>query len=184
MELTDGLDQAFDHAHKVIGGIRSDQLSDPTPCSEWDVRALLAHTIGVVTNIGARAAGETPAGPPDDFELGDDPALQFRTAADATLAAWRAPGALDRSLEWGAGPTPGRVLAGINLIDTATHTWDLAQATGQDPAVDESCAQLALDAARVTIVDEIRPGRFGPAVAVPADARVLDQLVAFLGRQP
>ena len=26
---------------------------------------------------------------------------------------------------------PGRMLAGINLLDTATHTWDIATATGQ-----------------------------------------------------
>ena len=29
----------------------------------------------------------------------------------------------------------GRVLAGINLLDTATHTWDLATATGHPTAL-------------------------------------------------
>jgi uncharacterized protein (TIGR03086 family) len=184
MELVDGLDRTFDHAHDVVGGIRPDQLSDPTPCTEWDVRALLAHTIGVVANIGARVMGETPAGPPDEFELDDDPARQFRAAADATLAAWRTPGVLERTVDGGAGPMPGRMLAGINLIDTATHSWDLARATGQVLAMEAACAQLALETARSTIVDEVRPGRFGPPVEVPADARDVDQLVAFLGRQP
>lgn len=184
MELVDGLEQTFDRAHKVIEGVRPDQLGDSTPCSEWDVRALLAHMIGVVTNIGTAARGEEPASAPDDFVIGDDPAGQFRAAADAGLAAWRAPGVLDQIVNGGPGPMPGRVLAGINLLDTATHTWDLATATAQDPGLDDACARLALEQAHQIIAPEIRPGRFDAAVTVPENASPRDQLVGFLGRKP
>ena len=69
MELIDALEQTFQHADGVIGNVRPDQYDDPTPCSEWAVRDLLSHTIGVVAGLGAAAAGD----PPTEFALGDRP---------------------------------------------------------------------------------------------------------------
>jgi uncharacterized protein (TIGR03086 family) len=180
MDITDSLEQTFQHAHAVIGGVRSDQYDDRTPCEEWTVRDLLQHMIGVVTGLGAAAAGS----PQSSFELGPDPAAQFQQAATSALAAWRAPGVMERIVDGGPGPMPGRVLAGINLLDTATHTWDLATATGQPAALPEDVAAAALEASEQIVSPEIRPGRFGPEVSVPADAAATDRLVAFLGRTP
>ena len=91
---------------------------------------------------------------------------------------------LDKIVDAGPGPMPGRVLAGINLLDTATHTWDIATATGQPTQLPDAVAEAALEVSRATISAEIRPGRFGPEVAAPAGAGPTEQLVAFLGRQP
>ena len=180
MELIDALEQTFQHADGVIGNVLLDQFDDPTPCPEWAVRDLLSHTMGVVAGLGAAAAGT----PPTEFALGTDPAAQFREAAAAALAAWRTPGVLDKIVDAGPGPMPGRVLAGINLLDTATHTWDIATATGQPTQLPTGVAEAALEASRATISPEIRPGRFGPEVPPSADAGPTEQLVAFLGRQP
>lgn len=180
MELIDALEQTFQHAEGVIGNVRADQYDDPTPCPDWPVRDLLGHTIGVVAGLGAAASGT----PPTEFALGTDPAAQFRAAAAATLAAWRTPGVLDKIVDAGPGPMPGRVLAGINLLDTATHTWDIATATGQPTQLPTGVAEAALNVSRATITPEIRPGRFGPELPAPPDAGPTDQLVAFLGRQP
>jgi uncharacterized protein (TIGR03086 family) len=79
---------------------------------------------------------------------------------------------------------PGRVLAGINLVDTATHTWDLATATGQSAQLPDDLAATVLEVSRATISPEIRSGRFGPEVTAPRGSGPTDQLVAFLGRQP
>jgi len=180
MDLIDALDETFDHAQRVITGARVEQYANKTPCTEWTVRDLLEHMIGVVAGFGAAAAGTQPA----RFELASDPASQFQTAAASTLAAWRSPGVLDRVIDARPGSMPGRALAGINLLDTATHTWDLAVATGQPPALPDDVARAALQASRATITSEIRPGRFAPEVAVAADASPTDRLVAFLGRTP
>ena len=66
---------------------------------------------------------------------------------------------------------PGRVLAGINLLDTATHTWDIATATGQPAKLPDGVAEAALEASRATISAEIRPGRFGPELPAPTERR-------------
>lgn len=179
MDLVDSLDHTFRHAHGVIGNIRAGQYDNKTPCEEWTVRDLLEHTIGVVAGIGATASGEerTP------FELGADPAAQFSDVAASTLAAWRSPGVFDQMLDIGSGPMPGRVLAAINLLDTTTHTWDLACATGQSTHLPDDIAEAALEASRATISAELRAGRFGPEQPVAAGAGPTEQLVAFLGRQ-
>ena len=124
------------------------------------------------------------AAPRPDFTLSADPAEQFAEVSAATMRAWRAPGALDRIVNAGPGPMPGRVLAGINLLDTATHTWDLATATGQPTALPEGVAEAAVEASREIVSPELRAGRFGPEVAAPAGADATAQLVAFLGRIP
>jgi uncharacterized protein (TIGR03086 family) len=181
MELIDSLEQTFQHTHGVIGNVRADQLDNTTPCDEWTVRQLLEHTIGVVAGLGAAASGEPHDTP---LELGSDPAAQFHEIAAANLAAWRTPGAFDQLVDFGAGPMPGRVAAGINLLDTATHAWDIAKATGQPTQLPDDLARYALEVSRATISPEIRPGRFGVEQAAPADAGPTEQLVAFLGRQP
>jgi uncharacterized protein (TIGR03086 family) len=180
MDVIAALDATFAHARGVIAGVRADQLDQPTPCTEWTVHDLLEHMIGVVDGLGRAAAGGAPA----TFALDADPATQFDAAAAAALSAWRAPGALDRVVDAGPGPMPGHALAGINLLDTATHTWDLATATGQPAELPELVAGAALEASRLIVTPEIRPGRFAAERPVPAHASTTDQLVAFLGRQP
>jgi uncharacterized protein (TIGR03086 family) len=180
VDVIDALDQTFHHAHGVIAGVKTEQYGDKTPCTEWTVRDLLEHMIGVVAGLGAAAAGEarTP------FKLADDPARQFQAAAASAVAAWRQPGVLDRVVDAGPGPMPGSALASINLLDTAAHTWDLASATGQPRELPEAVAVAAMEASRTIVSDELRTGRFSPAQSVGKDATATEQLVAFLGRTP
>src|SRR5829696_8066338 len=153
MDLIDSLDRTFQHAHGILGGVRAEQYDDPTPCEEWTVRQLVEHMTSVVAGIGA-AAGASPPG--DASVLGPDPAAQFQQVAASNLAAWRAPGALDQVVVAGAGPMPGRVLAGINLLDAATHSWDLATATGQPARLPDDVAEAALEASAQIVSPEVR----------------------------
>jgi uncharacterized protein (TIGR03086 family) len=183
MDLISALAQTFDHTHGVIGGVRADQFANPTPCREWDVRALLGHAIGVVAGIGAAVGGDAP-GDPGAFVLDPDPAAQFRTIADRTLAAWKAAG-LEGETNIGAGPMPRQAAISINLLDTATHSWDIARATGQPEALPTDLANLVLGICKGVVTDEVRGfAGFDSAVAVSDDADPTIQLVAFLGRQP
>lgn len=180
MDLIEALDRTFQHTHGVIAAVPSGQLDAATPCEEWRVRDLLEHMIGVVAGLGGAAAGADP-GP---FTLDDDPAAQFESIAKMTLDAWSAPGALDRIIDGPAGALPGQVYAGINLLDTATHSWDLATACGLPSALPDDVAQFTLEVSRRTIAPEIRPGRFGSEVSAPKGSTATEQLVAFLGRRP
>jgi uncharacterized protein (TIGR03086 family) len=178
MEVIDALEQTFQHASTVIGNVTPEQYGNATPCADWTVEELLGHMVGVVDGLCAAAGGRTP----EAFELGVDPAAQFAATTAAALAAWRTPGALDRMVEIGAGSMPGRVVVSINVLDTATHVWDLATATGQPTELPEPVAVAAFEASQMTVSPELRVGRFGPEVTAPEGASTTGQLVAFLGR--
>ena len=183
METIDALAQTFDHTTIVIGGVRPDQMDAATPCSEWDVRALLTHTVGVVTNIGNGVRGGEMIDP-NAIALDDNVEAQFRTAAASTLAAWRVTG-LDAEVNIGAGPMPASVAAGINLLDTTAHAWDIARATGQSDELPADLAIAALAAAQLVVDDDTRKfAGIDAAVAVGPDATPTEALVAFLGRTP
>ena len=182
METLDALAQSFDHTTSVIGGVRADQMSEATPCSEWDVRALLTHTVGVVTNIGNGVRGNEMADP-NAIALDNDVAAQFRIAAASTLAAWRSAG-IDGEANIGAGPMPASMAVGINLVDTTTHAWDIARATGQPEEIPAELAATVLAVAHTFLNDDIRNfAGIGPAIEPAADATPTEKLVAFLGRR-
>jgi len=184
MELLDALSQTFDHAAKVIAGVRSEQLDAATPCREWDVRALVSHTIGVVENIGRGASGAELLTDVNSVPLDADIGAQFRAEADRTLAAWTARG-LDGEVDIGAGPMPIAVGIGINLLDTAAHSWDIARATGQDANLPDAVAATVFAVCQGIVTDDLREfAGFDPAIVVGDDAGPTEQLVAFLGRKP
>ncbi|MCU1350798.1 MAG: hypothetical protein JWM05_7 [Acidimicrobiales bacterium] len=184
MELLDALAQTFDHASGTIGGVRADQLADTTPCTEWDVRTLLSHLTGVVTNMGLGASGSPLLADTSAFQIGDEPAIQFRSAADGTIAAWTARNLAD-TVDVGAGPMPAQVAMTINLVDTATHTWDVARATGQPDELPGELGPFVLDLAHGFVNDDVRNfAGIGPAIPVDPAATPTTQLAAFMGRQP
>lgn len=184
MELLPALAQTFDHTHRVIAGVAPDQRANPTPCREWDVEALMRHTVGVVANMGRAVSGQERLADVNGFPLDADCAGQFRTIADSTLDAWTAAG-LDGETDIGAGPMPLPVALGINLLDTATHSWDLARATDQPDRLPAELAETILGIATGLINDDVRGfAGFDPAVTISDDASPADRLAAFLGRQP
>jgi len=184
MDLLDPLAQTFDHATKVLGGVTPDRLDAPTPCTEWNLGALVGHVVGVVTNMGLGARGETLLPDINDVPLEPDVAHQFRGIADGTLAAWRAQPA-DGTVDVGAGPMPASLAMSINLVDTATHSWDIARASGQDGTLPDDLAATVLTVAEGFLNDQIRSfAGIDRPVAVAADASPTDRLVAFLGRRP
>jgi len=184
MDLLDPLSRTFDHATKVISGIGADQFDAATPCRDWDVRALVRHTLGVVVNMGRGASGSELLTDINAVPLEADLAAQFRAEADRTLAAWTARG-VEGEVNIGAGPMPVQAGMSINLLDTATHSWDIARATGQDADLPDALAATVLAVSRGFVSDDIRTfAGFDPIVLIDPDAGPTDQLVAFLGRRP
>ena len=55
-------EQAFAHTGAVIAKVSPGDLHAETPCADWDVRALVNHTVGVVARDGRRLCGVTVGG--------------------------------------------------------------------------------------------------------------------------
>src|SRR5215212_1420461 len=89
--------QTLEDAQAVVNQVRADDLGKGTPCSEWDVRALVNHMIGVLAMLIAPARGEEiDFGTQDLDRVGSDPSGAFADAAAAFVAAWSVPGATER----------------------------------------------------------------------------------------
>ena len=54
---------AIKGTRQIIGGVQSSQLGDSTPCSEWNVQALMDHLIGGTGMIWGSLAGAAPETP-------------------------------------------------------------------------------------------------------------------------
>ena len=189
MELFTAFDRAVASTADIVNATSASQMSASTPCSEWDVRALLNHLIGTLWLAEGLLSDHeprypmAPGGLPATDLAGDDPAAAYAEAAAAALAA-AAGDALTRVHVTPLGQMPGPVLAGFTTLDILVHGWDLAVATGQPADLDGRLAAHALGFAEQALTPDTRAPRIGPAVAVAPGAPVTHRLVAFVGRQP
>lgn len=174
---------------RFVEGVNPAHYGLPTPCAEWDVRALLNHLLGTLS-LGdallrdtAPAVNMGPGGLPDSDLVGDDPLGAYRAGTEALLAA-ASSDALDRAHQSPLGEMPGAILGGFTALDIFVHGWDLAVATGQAPTLEADLAEQVLSFARQIITDQTRAPRIGPEVPVAADASTTERLVAYLGRTP
>jgi uncharacterized protein (TIGR03086 family) len=183
MDPIERIDRATAVASEKVKGVTTADMSQPTPCAEFDVRALLNHMLGGLSMLTTAAQGEKAA-VPDGDQIGSDPAGAYDQRRTALLAAVREPGVLDRDWEMPFGSMAGQMMAGIAFMEHLTHAWDLAKATGQDTTLPSDlvaeCTQL------VTPMDAMlrTPGVCGPAVTVGGDASAQDKFIAFMGRNP
>jgi uncharacterized protein (TIGR03086 family) len=191
MELFTAFDRAVASTADVVKATPAVQMSAPTPCTEWDVRALLNHVIGTLWLSEALFSDQTPRYPmapgsvPAADLIGGDPVAAYAEAAAAALAAAGAGDTLTRMHVTPLGEMPGPGLAGFTTLDILVHGWDLATASGQPADLDGRLAAHALEfAGQALATPESRASRIGPAMPVAADAPVTQRLVAYLGRQP
>ncbi len=170
------------HALRLVDGISDDQWAQATPCSEWDVRALVNHMAGTSKVLTASARREAPTSDPNDENLGDDPVGSFTAAIAGAEAAWRTPGALDGEVNVPF-DMPAVAALGVNILDIGTHCWDLATATGQDLQLSTG-AVAAIDAFnRQLVSDEVRAGGGFGEVLDPTSDDDLTGMLAFVGRR-
>jgi uncharacterized protein (TIGR03086 family) len=183
------MQQACGATDATIERIFAADLDKPTPCAGWDVRALLNHVVGTLHLGAALLADSAPTvamGPgelPATDLLDGDPLKSYRVGVEVLLAA--ADGdALARTHATPLGDMPGVVLGGFTTLDIAVHGWDLAQATGQEPALSDALAEEVLAFARESLTADTRAPRIAPEVPVGTDATATDRLIGFLGRRP
>jgi uncharacterized protein (TIGR03086 family) len=180
--LVEQLNQALAAVGELIAGVRADQWSGPTPCTDWTVRRLVEHLIGM-NQVFAALLAEQPPPPRDIAGFGDDPAGAYRASAAALLAVFGHPGVLERTYQGPLGAATGAERLQIRLYDLLAHAWDLAQATGRRLELSDELAERSLAFVRAQLSEDSRPGRFAPAQPIAENAPALDRLAAFLGRQ-
>lgn len=182
----------------TVAAVRPDQLDDPTPCAEMDVRHLLGHLVSVLDRLAALGRGEDPFAVVESTDH-DDWAGAWADAAHRVQAAWTDDDVLARpmALPWQQGTGADILLGYVNEV--VVHTWDLAAATDQRPVWDDHVVTVALERmpalpaeGRLQMFEQISADMglaevavpFAEVVPVDADAPAIDRLVAWNGRDP
>ncbi|WP_028801208.1 TIGR03086 family metal-binding protein [Streptomyces sp. 142MFCol3.1] len=165
----------------LLAEVRPEQWKEPTPCTEWTMREVVAHLVGMDLVFAAMIEG----GPMPERgvdRLGDDPVGAHRSSSASLLAAFSTPGVLARSYSGPLGSATGAERLQIRLYDLLAHGWDLAQALQIPARLPEDLAEQALAFAQAQLSTQSRTGRFAEPRPVEETAPAIDRLAAFLGR--
>jgi uncharacterized protein (TIGR03086 family) len=180
--------RAVAQTESIVAAVVPAQFGLPTPCPEYDVRALLSHTVGGLNRIAmVGEGGDALAIPARADGVPDDGWLDaYQAAAARATAAWADDARLDALVEVPWGKVPGRIAVSGYVQEITVHGWDLAKATGQPTELDPELASWVLAVAQAILPPEPRGGEvpFGPVIPVAPDAGVYARLAAWLGRQP
>lgn len=177
----------------VLGQVRPEHLTLPTPCAGWQVRDLLAHQLGQdqafalalrggaaeLTAWASVPVGDEVPGPSLDA-LEDQGIAQDEFEASGRVTIWMPEILPDR-------PLPADRAIGAHLIDLLIHAWDLGVAIGTPPAIDDDLGDFCLAVAQ-SIPDTAERRAPGSAFtrALPAGAAdtVFGHALRLLGRDP
>src|SRR5205085_3530213 len=101
MDVVPTFERVLDRANEVVDRVDPSQYGNATPCTEWDVRAVINHITGGATmfaecveqgSVPDSRLGELMGGD----NLGDDVKGNYRAAVDRARASFREPGAMEK----------------------------------------------------------------------------------------
>ncbi|MEV5712488.1 TIGR03086 family metal-binding protein [Amycolatopsis mediterranei] len=177
--------RGFEHH---LRSVPPDGWGAPTPCAEWDVRALVNHmTRGNLNYVGLLrgATREEFLALRDADALGDDPVAAFTGSVRGCAVAFAEEGALDRVVDYPLGKLTGRRALAVRTTDSTVHTWDLARALGADDALDPGLvAWIDEDYDTIFAGLALGPRFFAEPPPTPPGASRQDRLLTRFGRDP
>ncbi|MEV7011272.1 TIGR03086 family metal-binding protein [Streptosporangium sp. NPDC051022] len=186
IDVREAYRRALDDFGALVHRITPEQWQNPTPCVDWDVRALVNHVVGENLWAPELLSGRTVADIGDAFDgdlLGDDPLKAFDTSAVAAVQVASDEGALTRVAHLSFGDVPGREYITELFADALIHTWDLARAIGADERLDpelvEACAAWFAGAEN----GYRQAGVIGEQQPVSSDTDAQTRLLASWGRR-
>ncbi len=174
-------------AARVVNGVPQDDLSLATPCTEWDLRTLLNHTI-LWTSYSAerRAHGESVAEDLMNKDFTADPGFRedYARQIDRAVQAWADPKAWEGELGVMGNATPAADIGAMLIMEMVLHGWDVARATGQQYHADEALARTTHDIVEAQAEMFRKYQGFADVIPVPRDAPVFDRALSLAGRDP
>ncbi|KJS63447.1 TIGR03086 family metal-binding protein [Streptomyces rubellomurinus] len=162
-------------------------LDAPTPCTEFDTRALINHWV-LYTGHGLEHRARRTELPGEliarDFAADADWRAAYAAQLERAAAAWEAPAAWEGEVDLGGSPVPAVGIARMLLLELVLHAWDVAVATGGQVAVDDELAALVREIAEENAELYRQYAGFAGAVALPEGACAWEHALAASGRDP
>ncbi|MGI5164889.1 TIGR03086 family metal-binding protein [Spirillospora sp. CA-253888] len=174
-------------AARIARGVRPEQLAAPTPCAEYDVRALVNHWV-LFTSHGLECRARRRPIPEElmerDFTADPRWAEAYAAQLDRAVAAWAEPAAWEGPILIGDQELPAGDVLKLIIKELTVHGWDVARATGQDIAVSPEVGELMLKVVAEHAELYRRYEGFAEPVAVAAGAPAFERALAESGRDP
>jgi uncharacterized protein (TIGR03086 family) len=168
-----------------VRSIAAEQWGNATPCTEWDVRALVNHLVYENRWTSHLLAGETLAQVGDRYQgdlLGDDPLGVWTEAGGAALEAV-AGADLSAMVHVSWGMIPAREYVTQLTADHLIHGWDLARGIGADESLAADIAELVRAYAEPRREQMAASGAFAAALEPPSGSDRAVELLAIYGRR-
>ena len=166
----------------LITATPMDAFDKPTPCSEWNVRLLIGHLIGTAHRARATATATPSAGVPHVVtDVPDDElATTYAQLADEIVAGFSAvAGDAPVRAPWGE-VTALEAVTGFT-VETTTHGWDLAVATGRPAIAPPGVAERCLASAAAVIPPRLRGVMYADPLPDAPNMSPTERLVRLLG---
>jgi uncharacterized protein (TIGR03086 family) len=129
-----------------LNAITTGDWEKATPCTEWNLRQLVNHVVGVHHRVARLVRGggrdEYVATREDDW-IGIDHMAAWHAGVRALEEAISNAGSLDLPVDYRI-PMSVRGVIGLTAFDTAVHAWDMSRAIGFDEQLDDELVQFAL----------------------------------------
>lgn len=184
MTDTTTLQSVLNKTGAIVAGVRTEQVSLPTPCEDFTVEQLRHHIVSWAKVFANAGAGDPQPKDPEAIEIAD-PAGEFTQAAAKAVAAYAV---LDDGapVTLSSGSIPAADGVAMMTGEYLAHGWDLASATDQPIEFTDEEAEVARAGLAPLLAPEYRGEGmpFGHVVEVPQDASALDRFLGFSGRHP
>ena len=183
IELYEG---AVQNMLPILGGIREDQLTASTPCSEWNVQSLVIHNIKVTGFAQGTIRGNNAVNAMDvSGQLPSEGAVDaFVAGTNGVLDLLKNTADLGEVIETPFGKMPIAHFIMFPILDIVIHKWDLAKGTGQSTDIDAGLAEATYGALQTGAELGRQFGIFAAEVEIPMSASIQEKLLAVSGRMP
>jgi uncharacterized protein (TIGR03086 family) len=178
------LERAVGYTLGSLRLVESWLLDRPTPCAEWDLRALLAHLNDSLTALheAADLGSVGLGGGRVDVDVRVDPVAALRSRACGLVGAWTKQ-VVSEVVSVGGCPVPSGYVTGAGAVEVAVHGWDIAEACGHHRPIPTRLAEELLELCYVVVLSEDRPTRFAAPVDVSPWSSADHRLLAYVGRR-
>jgi len=183
--ISDCYIRSLDSTINFVSNVADDAWGNDTPCSDWDVKAVVNHIVYENVWMVALFNGRTIAEVGDEFEgdlVGDDPAGVYVRTANEVKAILAEPDAMSRTCQISSGPVTGAEYSSQLFLDTLIHGWDIAVGAKLDATLDAYLVEQCMPLGQAIADNDGYRAAFKAPTEGATSANPQTQLLALLGR--
>lgn len=176
--------RVLDQVTECVLVVEASQLNRPTPCTDWNLRELLNHTVYELLWMPDLLEGKTVKEVGDKYEgdvLGDRVQTAWQNATGAAKAAVEKT-KLDSPVHLSSSDKSADDYIAEMAMEVLVHGWDICQALDYTLLFEQDVAEAVYEATLPHKEEYVEAGSVKDSVEVPDDSPVEVKLLGIMGR--